>query len=261
MSNCPHLAAYVDDKDQDLLQKLVSINVEQDEQDPRSATVTFEFGNNEYLKSNTLVKKFTVKADAAPLGSDEGEWVEDVTPHKTEIEWTSDEKNLAKQLPLSKPGEEDFQPGSFFSSFFDAIDEQVTVSGGRGLVLVAPCSHMRTFRRTRSATPWSTPSSRTPSASTPATSSASRSECRVRACTGTADLLRQLRGHGRLRLGGRGRRGGRRGDRPRGGGEAPDEEGQEQEVSGFCSTERHFSLSLRFRLASLRTSHPYICRS
>jgi len=134
MSNCPHLAAYVDDKDQDLLQKLVSINVEQDEQDPRSATVTFEFGDNEYLKSNTLVKKFTVKADAAPLGSDEGEWVEDVTPHKTEIEWTSDEKNLAKQLPLSKPGEEDFQPGSFFSSFFDAIDEQVTNALGDAMV-------------------------------------------------------------------------------------------------------------------------------
>jgi hypothetical protein len=258
MSNCPHLAAYVDDKDQDLLQKLVSINVEQDEQDPRSATVTFEFGDNEYLKSNTLVKKFTVKADAAPLGSDEGEWVEDVTPHKTEIEWTSDEKNLAKQLPLSKPGEEDFQPGSFFSSFFDAIDEQVTVSGAAASTRTSahtPC-------RTRSATPWSTRSSPTPSASTPATLSASRSECAVCVCQRcAADRLCQLRGHGRLRLGGRGRRGGRRGDRPRGGGEAPDEEGQEQEVSGSRSTERHFSLSLRFRLASLRTSHPYICRS
>lgn len=125
--NCPHVGSYVDDADRPLLSKITDITLVHGS-DPREATITFKFASNDYITDAELVKKFTVKSDAASLGSEESEWADDVETTKTTINWKSDEKNLPKHAPMKGEGGEEFEPGSFFGAFFENAGGEVVVS-------------------------------------------------------------------------------------------------------------------------------------
>lgn len=119
---------YFDDVDQPLLVKLKDVDVKKNVEDPRICTITFTFDDNEYLSENKLVKEFTLKEGAAPLGHEDFEWTEDLVPKKTEIKWKSEEVNLCKKKPTMEPkdgGDDEFEPGSFFSSFFQSTSPAI----------------------------------------------------------------------------------------------------------------------------------------
>lgn len=95
--------------------------------DLRGLTITFTFSENPYFSNSTLTKTFTAKPDAPQFP--EFELSEDTTCDKTKIDWKSDDKNLAKLHPTKGDAdEEDFEPGSFFSNFFESESNTVSVS-------------------------------------------------------------------------------------------------------------------------------------
>lgn len=121
---------YIDDVDHEALSYLNDISVERDLNDPREATITFGFKENPFFSNDKLVKKFTLKEGAKTL-DDEFNFVEDTVPQATSISWKSDEKNLSKQRPtVGGRDSDDFEPGSFFSTFFENTDPEV--AGGIG---------------------------------------------------------------------------------------------------------------------------------
>ncbi|CAO1628491.1 unnamed protein product [Parajaminaea phylloscopi] len=138
LANCEQMAPYFDDVDQPLLAKLKTVDVTKDLEDPRICKITFTFHDNDFLSENTLVKEFVPKEGAAPLGHEDFEWTEDLLPKKTEIQWKSDEVNLCKKKPTTEPqGDDDdeFEPGSFFSSFFDS--ESPAIASGIAQVIAS----------------------------------------------------------------------------------------------------------------------------
>lgn len=117
MVNLGSIAPFLDDADHDALNHLTDINVVEDES-VRGVTITFTFSENPYFSNSTLVKTFKPKADAPEFPDFDLE--EHSTHEATKIDWKSDDKNLTKLNP-TKGGEDDddFEPGSFFSTFFE----------------------------------------------------------------------------------------------------------------------------------------------
>ncbi|PWN51230.1 hypothetical protein IE53DRAFT_58711 [Violaceomyces palustris] len=132
--NCMATNVYIDDVDHEALSHLSNITVERDLEDPRAASVTFEFRENPYFTNASLTKKFTLAPDAVSL-EDDFNFVEHTVPEKTEIDWKSDDKNLVKLKPTvgGQSGDEEFEPGSFFSTFFDNTNKE----GGIGHTIIA----------------------------------------------------------------------------------------------------------------------------
>ncbi|GAO49020.1 hypothetical protein SAICODRAFT_7612 [Saitoella complicata NRRL Y-17804] len=93
------LTDHIDFDDVDLLRKLKVLSVKRDKDEPRTLTLTFEFGENEFLgeKSCKVVKKFTYAE-----GEDEEGGV--LTSKKASLEW-KDGMDLTKNA------------GSFFHFF------------------------------------------------------------------------------------------------------------------------------------------------
>lgn len=131
IQNCLSAAVYVDDEDREALESLTAIRVDRNADDPREATLHFDFADNEFFSDKTLTRAFLVKKDAPTLGSDDFEFNEHVSSTKTTIHWKSDEKNLAKKHPLVMEDDEDdgdeVQPGSIFSSLFESEHEGLAV--------------------------------------------------------------------------------------------------------------------------------------
>lgn len=138
IANCEQLLPYFDDVDQPLIAKLKDVSVSKDPQDPRACTITFVFHDNDFLAENTLTKEFKLKKDATPLGHEDFDWSEDLIPIKTEIKWKSDDVNLVKKKPTTEPegdNEDEFEPGSFFSSFFDSTSPAIANGIGQVIAL------------------------------------------------------------------------------------------------------------------------------
>lgn len=128
--NCMATNVYIDDADHDALSYLSNIEVDRDIEDPRAATITFHFRENPYFSNDKLVKKFSLVKGAKSL-EDEFNFLEETRPEKTQIDWKSDDKNLVKLKPtIGGPDSDDFEPGSFFSTFFENTDREV--AGGIG---------------------------------------------------------------------------------------------------------------------------------
>lgn len=137
IANCESIAPYFDDVDAPLIAKLKDIRVHRDVEDPRGAKVEFVFHDNDFLADNTLVKEFVVKPDANPLGSEDFDWSEDLEAKPCTIQWKSDEVNLCKKKPTAAVEDDDddaFEPGSFFSSFFESTSPQIANGIGQAIV-------------------------------------------------------------------------------------------------------------------------------
>ncbi|PWN30338.1 hypothetical protein BDZ90DRAFT_276805 [Jaminaea rosea] len=128
IANCESLMPYFDDVDSPLITKIKNVKVTRPAEDPRGASITFEFHDNEFLAESSITKVFKPKADARPLGHEDFEWSEDLVPQTCSVKWTDDEHNLCKKKPTVEPKDEDddnFEPGSFFSSFFESENPEI----------------------------------------------------------------------------------------------------------------------------------------
>lgn len=139
---------YIDDEDKPLFDHLSNIRVERSEKDPREATIHFDFKDNEYFSDSTLTKTFKVKKDAEPLSA-EFDFPRNVESAKVKINWKSDDKNQSKLRPTKLEGEDEFEPGSFFSSFFEQDNVEFTVSRGedgrarQAMLITPPCARLQ----------------------------------------------------------------------------------------------------------------------
>lgn len=120
---------------------LTQIRVERNKQDPREATIHFDFSENSFFSDKTLSKSFKVAKDAEPLGSDDFDFGTQSEAAKISINWKSDEKNLSKSHPTKFETNEDGDvdadevvPGSIFSSFFEADANGLSSSIGDNLI-------------------------------------------------------------------------------------------------------------------------------
>lgn len=119
---------YIDDEDKPVFDYLSAIRVERNEKDVREASIHLDFEPNDYFNNSTLTRSFKLKEGAGSLGA-EFDFPEHMKSEPFVIEWKSDEKNQAKLRPTQfSEDEEDFEPGSFFSSFFDSKHENLVVS-------------------------------------------------------------------------------------------------------------------------------------
>ncbi|KAN0063933.1 hypothetical protein ACQY0O_003539 [Thecaphora frezii] len=135
MVNCMAMNVYVDDADHEALSYLSDVKVDRDLDDPRAATITFSFRENPFFSDKELVKKFALKEDAKSL-EDEFNFVEETKPEKTEINWKSDDKNLCKLHPtVGGRDSDDFEPGSFFSTFFENTDSEIASGIGHSIIV------------------------------------------------------------------------------------------------------------------------------
>lgn len=147
LTNCVSTNVYIDDDDHPLLDHLTKIEVVRDPEDPRAAKIEFHFSPNDFINDKVLVKEFKLAPNAGEFTS-QFDFATDTVPVKTPISWKSDEVNLSKQKPTTgdisagkededdddDEAEDDFEPGSFFSSFFDNESPQVAGSIGRAIV-------------------------------------------------------------------------------------------------------------------------------
>ncbi|KAL4399973.1 chromatin binding protein [Malassezia pachydermatis] len=149
LTNCVSTNVYIDDDDHALLDHLTKIDVVRDPEDPRAAKIEFHFSPNDFIEDKVLVKEFKLAPDAGEFSA-QFDFATDTVPVKTPISWKSDAVNLSKlkptvgDLPADREDEEeddevdleadDFEPGSFFSSFFDSESAQVAGSIGRAIV-------------------------------------------------------------------------------------------------------------------------------
>ena len=155
LTNCVSTNVYIDDEDHPLLDHLTKIDVQRDVNDPRAAKIEFHFSPNEYINDQVLVKEFKLSPEAGEQSA-QFDFATDTVPVKTSIAWKSDDVNLAKKKPTTgnigtgKEGEngandgedaegleeedDDFEPGSFFSSFFENENPQIAGSIGRAIV-------------------------------------------------------------------------------------------------------------------------------
>ncbi|CDS00090.1 hypothetical protein [Sporisorium scitamineum] len=132
--NCSETNVYIDDADHDALSYLSNVEVHRDVEDPRAAEIIFTFRENPYFSNDKLVKKFPL-VDGAKSLEDDFNFIDQTNPEKTQIDWKSDDKNLCKLKPtIGGPDSDDFEPGSFFSVFFENTDSEV--AGGIGHVLM-----------------------------------------------------------------------------------------------------------------------------
>ncbi|CAD7069198.1 unnamed protein product [Tilletia caries] len=149
--NCLGTSIYIDDDDHALLSHITDIQVSRNSSDPRAATIEFFFSPNDFINDASLKKEFTLAKDASPLG-DKFVFHEDTVPGPTAISWKSDEKNLCKLKPTKGPevgangagangaagdeleDEDDFEPGSFFSSLFDNTSKAIAGVLGENIV-------------------------------------------------------------------------------------------------------------------------------
>ena len=136
LTNCISTNVYIDDDDHALLDHLTKLVVTRKPEDPRSARIEMHFSPNEHISDEVLVKEFAPRPDAGEI-TGEFDFVADTVPRKTTIHWKSDDKNLAKLKPTTGGEDEadpDFEPGSFFSSFFESDSPLVAGSIGRAIV-------------------------------------------------------------------------------------------------------------------------------
>lgn len=145
--NCVSTNVYIDDDDHDLLDAVTKVHVVRDVNDPRAAKIEFHFKPNDFIDDKVLVKEFKLSPDAGEFSA-QFDFALDTVPVKTPIQWKSDAVNLCKLKPTvgdlrgdKEPEnddedleEDDFEPGSFFSSFFDSESQQVAGSIGRAIV-------------------------------------------------------------------------------------------------------------------------------
>ncbi|KAJ9475298.1 hypothetical protein PHBOTO_005383 [Pseudozyma hubeiensis] len=133
--NCMATNVYIDDADHDALSYLSNVEVDRNIEDPRAATITFSFRENPYFSNDKLVKEFSL-VDGAKSLEDEFNFLEETKPEKTQIDWKSDDKNLVKLKPtIGGPESDDFEPGSFFSTFFENTDPEVAGGIGHALIM------------------------------------------------------------------------------------------------------------------------------
>lgn len=143
LTNCVATNVYIDDDDQQLLNSLSKIDVKRNADDLRGARIEFHFQPNDFISDAVLVKEFKPDPEAGEFTT-KFDFAADTVPVKTQISWKSDDKNLCKLKPTvgdlkENEGDEDdeepdFEPGSFFSSFFDSESRQVAGSIGRAIV-------------------------------------------------------------------------------------------------------------------------------
>lgn len=133
--NCMATNVYIDDADHEALSYLSNVDVERDLNDPRAATITFSFRENPFFSNDKLAKKFSL-VDGADSLEDEFNFLEQTTPEKTQIDWKSDDKNLCKLKPtVGGPDSDDFEPGSFFSTFFENTDQEIAGGIGHAIIM------------------------------------------------------------------------------------------------------------------------------
>lgn len=133
--NCMATNVYIDDADHEALSYLSNVEIDRDAADPRPATITFTFRENPFFSNEKLTKKFTLVEGAKSL-EDEFNFLEETRPQKTEIDWKSDDKNLCKLKPtIGGPDSDDFEPGSFFSTFFENTDPEIAGGIGHALIM------------------------------------------------------------------------------------------------------------------------------
>lgn len=119
----------------ELLSHLKDISIETSSEDLRIQTISFKFSPNKYFSNETLTKTFIPKS-GAPEKFNEYSLMDDSESEKTKIDWYSEDKNLVLKFPTKgkEPFEDDFDPGSFFSVFFQAEKGLgLDVSSDRGL--------------------------------------------------------------------------------------------------------------------------------
>ncbi|KAE8211127.1 hypothetical protein CF327_g5092 [Tilletia walkeri] len=144
--NCLGTSIYIDDDDHALLAHITDIKVHRDLSDPRAATIEFFFSPNDFISDASLKKEYKLAEDANPLG-DKFVFHEDTVPQKTAVSWKSEDKNLAKLKPTKGPevtngadghdddaDDDDFEPGSFFSSLFENTSKAVAGILGENIV-------------------------------------------------------------------------------------------------------------------------------
>ena len=129
LMNMMTIHIYLENADIEALAYLTDFSIERtgEDGDPRPAKFNFTFAKNPYFSDTTLTKEFKLRSDAPSLKADY-DYIQEVVPVKTQINWIDDEHNLAKKNP-QKGGQEDddFEPGSFFSCFFES--EKMEVAG------------------------------------------------------------------------------------------------------------------------------------
>lgn len=118
--------------DGDALKSLESVSVDRNEKDSREFSVTFNFAENEYFSDKAFTKSYTVVGGSkdAPSADDiiNFDPERDLTTNKVEINWKSDEKNLAKKHPRTlDPDNEDPDAAGDPGSFFNFIAEEKDV--------------------------------------------------------------------------------------------------------------------------------------
>ncbi|UZJ52389.1 hypothetical protein CBS101457_001709 [Exobasidium rhododendri] len=133
LGNCMTAMIYIDDEDKPVFDYLNGIRVERSTTDPREATIHFDFEENKYFKDTTLTKAFKVKKDAEPLSA-EFDFPRNVESSKTIIEWKGDDVNQSKLRPTKIDSEDEFEPGSFFSSFFEQDNDDFAAAIGDVLI-------------------------------------------------------------------------------------------------------------------------------
>ena len=146
LTNCVSTNVYIDDEDHALLDHLIKVDVQRDVNDPRAARIEFHFKPNDFINDTVLVKEFKLAPEAGEFSA-EFDFAANTVPVKTPISWKSDKVNLVKNKPTvgdlkgdpteendDEEGDDDFEPGSFFSSFFDSESRQVAGSIGRAIV-------------------------------------------------------------------------------------------------------------------------------
>ncbi|WFD05238.1 hypothetical protein MVES1_000566 [Malassezia vespertilionis] len=142
--NCVSTNVYIDDDDHALLDHLTKVEVKRNPEEPRAATIEFHFSPNEFIEEPVLVKEFKLDPAAGEFSA-QFDFASETVPQKTKVTWKSEEKNLSKRKPTTgtlrddavvedEDEEDDFEPGSFFSSFFDSESRQVAGSIGRAIV-------------------------------------------------------------------------------------------------------------------------------
>ncbi|KAK7203819.1 hypothetical protein BZA70DRAFT_311990 [Myxozyma melibiosi] len=124
------LDQYLTPLDAELLESLDTIDLDRDETDPRTFTLTFSFKDNKFLETTTLSKTFTYVPKPSSPEDDDDEDSEDITESarvsykstKAPIKWKQ-----GQDLTKTKPG----QPISFFTFFeWENKGEEEDAKGG-----------------------------------------------------------------------------------------------------------------------------------
>ncbi|KDN39010.1 hypothetical protein K437DRAFT_259212 [Tilletiaria anomala UBC 951] len=134
--NSGTVAIYFDTEDAEVFKYLTDFSIERTgaNGDPRPNKFHFTFGENPYFSDKVLTKEF-VLAENAPALSANFDASEELKALKTSIAWKDDEHNLAAKNP-QKGGrdDDDFEPGSFFSCFFESEQAEVSAPIGHGIL-------------------------------------------------------------------------------------------------------------------------------